>query len=50
MQYKQGRRIKMDFVQVFLDAMSVMFSPYFLPYLSLGSILDALFSIIHSSL
>lgn len=49
MEYKQGRRIKMDFVHAFLDAMSVIFSPYFLPHLSVGSILDALFSIAHST-
>jgi len=35
---------EMDFVSVFAGALNVLFSPYFLPYLSLQSIIDALFS------
>ena len=39
-----GKAKKVDFISVFTGALNVLFSPYFLPNLSLKSIIDALFS------
>ena len=40
-----GKAKKVDFVSALTGALSVLFSPYFLPNLSLKSIIDALFNI-----
>jgi len=36
---------KVDFVSAFVGALNVLFSPYFIPNLSLKSIIDTLFGV-----
>jgi len=40
-----GTANKVDFVSAFVGALNVLFSPYFIPNLSLKSIIDTLFGV-----